>query len=292
VTTRAGFSERPEPALAPALVERVLTKLRLRERPHLDLAGLNTLYVAFSANVPFDNIQKRIWFAGPQTTQLPGGDPNEFFIDWLQHGTGGTCWPLNEAMFALAHALGFEARRIVGSVIVEGYPRGANHGSVLVKLDGTNFLIDAWMAAFKVLPLISGKPSSTGTGIHGISAVPIETGFEIISYPGFDREHPLPFRPEPEHDPIDHAFFLARYDRTKTVGFFNDAIFISRHFPESILTMGRKSKFHLAADGTLAKTEPTEAQRRTSLIQEFGLSEEIVEKIPPNVPGGLAPPGL
>ena len=162
MTTRAGFSERPEPALAPALVERVLTKLGLHQRPALDLAGLNALYAAFSANVPFDNIQKRIWFASSQITPLPGGDPNEFFSNWLQHGTGGTCWPLNGAMYSLARALGFDARRIVGSVIVEGYPRGANHGSVLVNLDGINYLVDAWMAAFKVLPLISGKPSSTG----------------------------------------------------------------------------------------------------------------------------------
>jgi arylamine N-acetyltransferase len=292
MTTSSGFSAKQEPALAPGLVHRVLTKLGLRQRPALDQSGLNALYAAFSASVPFDNIQKRIWFASSQAAPLPSGDPNEFFNNWLQHGTGGTCWPLNGAMYALAHALGFDARRIVGSVIVEGYPRGANHGSVLVTLDGINYLVDAWMAAFKVLPLISGKPSSTGHGIHDISAVPTETGFEIITYPGFDREHPLPFRNEPEYDPVDHALFLARYDRTKAVGFFNDALFICRHFPESILTMGRKSKFHLAADGTLTKTEPTDAQRKASLIEEFGLSEEIVDKLPPNVPGGVAPPGL
>jgi arylamine N-acetyltransferase len=292
MTAKNGFSAIQGPTLAPALVERVLTKLGLRQRPDLDLAGLNTLYAAFSAKVPFDNVQKRIWFASPQTTPLPGGDPSEFFNNWLQHGTGGTCWPLNGAMYALSHALGFDARRIVGSVIVEGYPRGANHGSVLVTLDGINYLVDAWMASFEVLPLISGKLSSTGHGIHDITAMPTESSFEIISYPGFDREHPLPFRNEPEYDPVDHAFFLTRYDRTKTVGFFNDAIFICRHFPESIITMGRKSKFRVAADGAITKTEPTEVQRKASLVEEFGLSGEIVEKLPPNVPGGVAPPGL
>ena len=292
MTTRPNFSAILEPTLAPPLVERVMTKLGLRQRPTLDLAGLNALYAAVSANIPFDNFQKRIWFASSQAAPLPSGDPNEFFNNWLQHGTGGTCWPLNGAMYALAHALGFDARRIVGSVIVEGYPQGANHGSVLVNLDGISYLVDAWMAAFKVLPLISGRSSSTGHGIHDIRAVPTESGFEVISYPGFNREQPLPFRPEPEYDSVDHAFFLARADRTKTVGFFNDAIFICRHFLEAILTMGRKSKFRVAADGTLTKTEPAEAERKTSLIEEFGLSEEIVEKLPPNVPGGIAPPGL
>src|SRR6266849_8276666 len=292
MTTSSGFSAIAEPALAPGLVERVMTKLGLRRRPALDLAGLNALYAAFSAGIPFDNVQKRIWFASPQTTPLPSGDPNQFFNNWLQHGTGGTCWPLNGAMYALAYALGFDARRIVGSVIVEGYPQGANHGSVLVNLDGISYLVDAWMASFKVLPLVPGKSSSTGDGIHDVRAVPIDSGFEIITYAGFNREQPLRFRPEPEYDPIDHAFFLARYDRTKAVGFFNDAIFVCRHFPESILTMGRKSKFHLAADGTLTKTEPSEAERKTSLVEEFGLSEEIVGKLPPDVPGGVAPPGL
>jgi arylamine N-acetyltransferase len=292
MTTESYLQAVQEPSLPPDLVERVLARLGLRQRPALDLGGLNALYGAFCGNVSFDNVQKRIWFAGPQTTPLPGGDPNEFFSNFLKHGTGGTCWPLNGALYALVRAVGFDARRIVGSVIVDGYPQGANHGSVLVVLDGTNYLVDAWMASFKVLPLVPGKPSSTGQGIHDIRAVPTEKSFEIISYAGFDREHPLPFRLEPEYDPVDHAFFLARAERTKVVGFFNDAIFVTRHFSDSILTLGRRSKFHVAANGTLTKTEPTEAERRKTLIEEFGLSEEIVEAIPPNVPGGVVPPGL
>jgi N-hydroxyarylamine O-acetyltransferase len=290
--TKEYRAEGAEPALGPELVEHVLERLGQHKRPALDLVGLNQLYAAFCGNISFDNVQKRIWFAGPQTTPLPGGDPDEFFNNFLRHGTGGTCWPLNGAMYALAHALGFRARRIVGSVIVEGYPRGANHGSVLVDLDGISYLVDAWMASFKVLSLVPGRPASTGDGIHDIRAVPIEGGFEIISYPGFDRDHPLPFRPEPEYDPVDHTFFLARADRTRTVGFFNDVLFISRHFPDSILTIGRKTKFKVATDGNLTRTEPTEAERKKSLIEEFGLSEEIVDAIPPNIAGANAPPGI
>jgi len=281
-----------EPILAPQVVERVLEKLGLRQRPSPDLAGLNGLYAAFCGNVPFDNIQKRIWFAGSQKTPLPGGDPNEFFKNWLQHGTGGTCWPINGALYALVRACGFEARRITGSVIVEGYPRGANHGSVVVTFEGINYLVDAWMVSFKALPLVSGKPSSTGSGIHDISAAAVGDTFEIYAYAGWLRDQPLPFRIESEYDPVNHAFFVTRYDLTKKVGFFNDAFFICRHFPDSILTLGRKSKFRVAADGTLTRTQPSEAERRAALIEEFGLSEEIVQAIPPNVPNGVAPPGL
>ena len=110
-----------DPVLSPELVERVLSKLGLTERPSLDLAGLNTLYAAFSGNVANDNIQKRIWFAGDQTTRLTGGDPAEFFENWLAHGTGGTCFPINGGICALVHSLGFDARRIVGTMIMGGY---------------------------------------------------------------------------------------------------------------------------------------------------------------------------
>jgi len=282
----------PEPLLAPKLVELVLSKLGLQTRPSLDLAGLNLLYAAVSGKIPFDNVRKRIWFAGPRTGPLPGGDPTEFFNNWLRRGTGGTCWPLNGGVYTLLRTLGFDARRVVGSVIIEGYPQGANHGSTLVTLDGTDYVTDAWMASFKALPLTPGRPTSTGSGIHEIRAVPTEDGFEILSYSGWLREQPLPFRIEPEYEPVNHAFFLNRAERTKVVGFFNDAVFISRHFSDSILTLGRNSKFRVAADGSLTKTQPSDAERRASLIEEFGLSEEIVDAIPPNVPGGVAPPGL
>src|SRR5690242_7978986 len=99
--TRIPFPISPEPTLSLDLVERVLTRLGLRQQPTLDLPGLNVLYAAFSAHVPFDNVQKRIWFAGPQTTPLPGGNPSEFFSNFLKHGTGGTCWPINGGLYAL-----------------------------------------------------------------------------------------------------------------------------------------------------------------------------------------------
>lgn len=282
----------PDPVLSRDLVESVLTRLALRQQPTLDIAGLNLLFGAFSGHVPFDNVQKRIWFAGPQTKPLPGCDPSEFFNNFLKHGTGGTCWPINGGLYALLRAVGFEARRIVGSVVVNGYPQGANHGSVVVTLDSTRYLVDGWMASFSVLPLIPGQSTSTGDGIHDIQAVPMGNGFEITSYPGFDREHPLPFRTEPEYDPVDHSFFLTRADRTRTVGFFNDTLFICRHFPDSILTLGRKNMIRVSADETLTKREVEGAERRRALIEEFGLSEEIVEALPPDVQGGVAPPGL
>ena len=277
-----------EPRLSPALVERVLQKLGLKIQPTLDIAGLDTLYGAICSSIPFDNVQKRIWFASDRKKPATGGDPVEFFENWVRHGTGGTCWPCSGSLYALARALGFRARRIAGSVIVANYPAGANHGSVLVKLDGVEYVFDLCFGSFKVLPLIPGQSASTETGINTLKAAANEAGgHELFFHLGWSTA-PLPFRPEPEHDPVKHPFFLARYDRANRVGFFNDTLLVSRRFPDSIVTIGRGHKLVLTERG-LTTTELTSALRDEVLVEELGLSMEVVERIPPDVAGGTAP---
>jgi arylamine N-acetyltransferase len=276
-----------EPSLSPALVERVLAKLALKNEPALDLAGLNRLYAAISGGIPFDNVQKRIWFAGDRKQPVTGGDPREFFENWVRHGTGGTCWPGNGGMYALARALGFQARRMAGSVIVANYPQGGNHGSVLVTLDGIDYVFDHTFGAFKVAPLVPGNRASSGTGIDNIEVIPVDGGFEVFFHLGW-TEDALAFRTEPEHDPVDHAFFLARYDNASRVGFFNDTLLITRRFANSIVTIGRMNKIVVSAEG-LTKTELTAAQRDEVLIHELGLSPEVVSRIPPDVVEGVSP---
>lgn len=133
-------------------------------------------------------------------------------------------------MHALARALGFQTRRITGSVIVPNYPPDANHGSVLVMLDNVEHVFDLTFGWFKVLPLVPGEPASTETGIHNLQAVPLEEGgFELLFHLGW-APVPIQFRPQPEYDPVDHAFFISHYDRANRVGFFNDTLPISRTF--------------------------------------------------------------
>jgi N-hydroxyarylamine O-acetyltransferase len=143
-----------KPTLAPDLVERVLGKLGLHGPPSVDLAGLNTVYRAFSSSVSNDNVQKRIWLTGDRASPVTGGDPAEFFENWLTHGTGGTCFPINGSFAALLEVLEFQVRRIVSTMMVPGAERGdSNHGSLVVSLEGVDYLTDAQCAGFEALPL-------------------------------------------------------------------------------------------------------------------------------------------
>lgn len=275
-----------EPTVSADLLDRILLKLGLSEMPDLGLAGLNRTYAAFSANVPNDNIQKRIWFANGQHGPVTGGDPIGFFENWLAHGTGGTCFPANGGLYALLCALGFDAIRISGSVIMEGVEPEGNHGSVVVNLGGFDYLADAQLGAFKVLPLVPGEPSSTGDRIHDIRAVPIAGGFDVKWWPGSNRQDPVTMRPDLEKGPVDHQYFLTQYDlsasRERRRSPFNDALFVSRHFPESILIVARGNRMKISSDNKVTKTAISDSDCTQALIEEFGISEEVAHAIPPD----------
>ncbi|MHC4142428.1 MAG: arylamine N-acetyltransferase family protein [Planctomycetota bacterium] len=282
----------PEPLPPPEIIDRVLEKLGLNERPTVDLAGLNAVYAAWCGEIPFDNVQKRIWFTGDRTAPLTGGDPAEFYENWLAHGTGGTCWPTSGAVYALLKSLGFPARRIAGAMINAGdlNPEDAGHGSVLVALDGVDHLVDASILAFAALPLEPGQRTRSGPGIHAIEAVPTDTGFDVLWRCGLDREEPVTFRTQPQFDPVDHQFFLDGYERSKRSSPFNRALYICQRSAGSIVSLVRCRLITVAADDTTTVNEIDEAKRKEVLVDVFGISREIAETLPPDDPELRADP--
>ncbi|OSI96531.1 arylamine N-acetyltransferase [Bradyrhizobium canariense] len=268
------------------LLNAVKSKLGLPSRPRVDLTGLNQIYAAYSGHIPNDNIQKRIWLSGNKSQPVTGGEPAEFFENWLEHGTGGTCFPTNGALCSLLCAIGFDARRILGSVMMEGIEHEGNHGTVLVRIADIEYLVDAQLAAFSALPLIVGRFAKTGGGIHDVQAVPRGEEFDVQWYPGSNRQVPMITRLDLKPGPVDHSVFMAQYalsalrDRKRSP--FNEAIFIGRHFPDRILNLGRLTRTEISCDNVVSKREITPAERTQILVDEFGISAEIVQAIPPD----------
>jgi arylamine N-acetyltransferase len=275
-------------ALSPALVDRVLQAFGFRAVPTRDLAGLTAVNLEYRVRVPFDNIQKRIWQVGSQSTPPTGGDPTQFFENWLAHGTGGTCWPTNGALAALLAALGFDVRQIAGEIVIAGWPHRGNHGSMIVTLDGAEYLVDGNIGALAPLPLIPGAATSTGQGLHDISAIPREDGWDVVWRQTHSRQPPLVFRTDRELDPVDQRFFAARNVEFASVGLFNQALYIARRWPDHMLTLGRQNKISVSdREEQLTEAVP-DTERKRVLVEEMGVSEEIAEALPPDVPGAPA----
>ena len=114
------------------------------------MGGLQAVYKAWCLTVPFDNIAKLIALRTGFVHALPGLDTVEFYNRLLDHGAAGTCWPTSNALFELLAALGFNARRIAGSMRDTGI---VSHGSVTATIDGGDWLVDTSMLTVSPLPL-------------------------------------------------------------------------------------------------------------------------------------------
>ena len=279
------------PRLPPALLERVLEKLGLSQPISVDLDGLDRVLKAFVFGVHLDNVRKRIWFAGARTGPLPGGEPVDFFEHWLAHGTGGTCWPLHGGLSALLQTLGFPARRIAGALIMgsgdmtDEYDFDTNHASVMVRLDGKDYLTDGNIGSVAPLPMVPGEVNTAGWGIHELESRPFGDQLDVLFSPQTGRGKRITFRPGPAYDPVSHEFCLAQYEYSKKVSPFNQALLACARSPDRIVTVGRSNRIVVHADASVTKTPVSDAERKRALVEDLKFSEEIVEKIPPDEEG-------
>ena len=137
-------------SLAPSLRGRAVARLGLPPVVPVDLDGLRAVYAAWCLNVPFDNVRKLVALRTGDTGPLPGTDAADFLENFLEHGTGGTCWSSSNALFEVVASYGFDARRVAGSMRDLGVP---GHGTIKVRLNAQDWLVDSSMLIMHPIPL-------------------------------------------------------------------------------------------------------------------------------------------
>lgn len=125
-------------------------------------ARLGAIYRSWCRRVGFDNARKYVHLRDDLSGDLPGFDPEDFFSAWLQFGVSGTCWPAAEALCALLEKSDLSARRLLGRIEHGDGP--ADHGAIVVELDGTAYLLDPAILSNEILPLQNGKASQLTVG--------------------------------------------------------------------------------------------------------------------------------
>ncbi len=251
------------------LVERVFAKLGFAAKPKPDRAGLEALYAAWCRYVPFDNLRKRIALGGGSPDPLPGGRPEDFLAAYIEHGTSGTCWPSSNGLHAMVAACGFDVRRISASMFDRN---DHNHGSLIVRLDGAEWLVDSSMLCGKPIRLQRGVASNDLDPVHPIRVEPVEDGFRIHWSTGRSAET-LPCRLM--QDPVDEKFYLERYEISRGYSVFNNALYARRSFPGKLVNLIGRTRIEKTAQGVTSRDlEP--AELRDALVGEFGYSPAIV----------------
>jgi len=254
----------------PDLAARVLRHLGYPTHVDPDLAGLTALYRAWCEQVPFDNTRKMIALAGGAGRPLPGTSADDFFTNWLAHGTGGTCWPSSNALYAILRAARFEARRVVGSMRDLGV---LNHASVKVRLAGRDWLADSSMLTNTPLPLGEGVV----VGDDPVWPVEVEAtgGTHLVWWhtpPGTDY---LPCRLL--LDPAPFETYADGFERSRERSPFNQRLYARRNLPGELIILIGRTRYSRTRDGVTMR-DLSRGELRAALCEDIGLSAALVDE--------------
>jgi N-hydroxyarylamine O-acetyltransferase len=262
------------------LLERVLMKLGWSDHPAPTLDNLRALYAAWCRKVPFDNVRKLIHVQNHDPGPLPGDDAAEFFEAWLTYGTGGTCWAGNGALQTLLVSLGFPACRGMGTMLVTPHVP-PNHGTVLVTYDETHYVVDASIIHGEPLRLDEYATTGVDHPTWGVQCSKRDAYWHI-------QWRPL-HMPNGLECRIDHLFvtretFKARHEQTRPWSPFNYELYARLSRGDAVVgtTSGQRVEFN-SAEGVVQK--PLDGDNRIRLlVDELGMQEEIVRRLPPDTP--------
>jgi arylamine N-acetyltransferase len=260
----------PASSLSAELRAAVVERLGLAPALPLDIHGLRTLYAAWCSNVPFDNVRKLVALRTGDEGPLPGSDATDFLEHFLAHGTGGTCWSSSNALFEVVASYGFDARRVAGSMRDLGVP---GHGSVKVRIDGADWLVDSSMLLMYPIPL----PDTVHVdrdALFGVEVEPVD-GTHLVWFdtPPYDDYFPCRLL----IDPVDHAFYLERYEISRTRGPFNHHLSVRYNRGDARCVLQGHTRHRKTANG-LQSDDLTPDELCRELREQVGISSEMVDR--------------
>lgn len=277
----------PEPVISIDLQERVLSRLGLQRRPEINLPGFRQIYAAWCDNVPFDNVRKVIHVRNQNKGPLPSYTPEDFFEGFLKYGTGGTCWAGAGALHAFLKSLGFAAERGIGTML-HAPQATPNHGTVVVSLDGLKYLVDSSMIYREPLLLDEKNPTGVEHPAWGVQCRKRDGKWHISWRPLHKTDG---FECRLERFGATWSEFQTLHEATRGWSPFNFEVSARRNRYGEVAGVGFGEAIRLRKDGGVDRAPILYKERCRILIEQVGLSEEIVAQLPDDVPTPR-PPGI
>ncbi len=245
--------------------EDVLDALELTtEEP--SLGYLETIFRRFNARVPFETASKILRDSDVADPAEKPRTPDLFWRDFLDAGTGGTCYARVAAFDALARELGFATRKALGRV-----EKDFDHVAVVVSIAEKDWIADVGFPLPALLPAGGGEVE---TEILGLSASESDRGILVRFSSGVPDG---PRRLEIFRDPVSEEEFFDRWRRT----FHPDAKFlrsvsVQRREGAHVRTFTRGE---VRVDDLHTRTRiPLSGDRAGKLAELFGIELEVLRR--------------
>ncbi|SDO34652.1 arylamine N-acetyltransferase [Desulforhopalus singaporensis] len=258
--------------LSQQLTKHILARLGFSHPPPATLAGLTALYSSWCNHIPFDNIHKLIHLANDDPSPLPGANPEEFFKNWLSHGTGGLCWAGNEALFRLLDTLGFSVKRGLATMLISDN-EPSNHGTVIALFNASLYLVDASMLHDR--PVLLGARPQTFFGNK-----PWKLTCEI-----HNGKHHL--RTRMLHMPqgctcridkigVDGDDFIRCNEFTRHRSPFNRSLYLRINRNDSVTGLAFGKKITIGPDQSITESPCSTKEQLEFLVYQIGISKRIL----------------
>jgi hypothetical protein len=246
-------------------VEDVLDALELsREEPSHRF--LDRLFHRFNARVPFESASKILRDADvPDPAEKPRV-PDVFWGEFLEKGTGGTCYARVAAFDALASGLGFSTRKVFGRVEMD-----FDHAALLVPVGGREWIADVGFPLPALLPAGGGEVE---TQIAAVSATETERGVLVRFLSGVPDG---PRRLEIFRAPVSDEEFLSRWRGTfRADSKFLRNVSLHRRDASRVMTFARGE---VRIDDLHTRTRiPIAGDRPGKLAELFGIEDEVLRR--------------
>ena len=269
-----------EEMLSEDLRERVLLRLGLRDLPSPTYSGLQQLYDAWCRRVPFDNVRKMIHLHEQLPGPLPGDKPADFFADWLSDGTGGTCWAGNGALHALLQSVGFDADRGIATMVTSPTVP-PNHGTVVVKLDGARFLVDASILHGEPLLLSDQVESQINQPAWGVHCR-LQDGRWHIRWRPLHTLTGIDCRIESL--PATSLQFRDKHEETRAWSPFNYELSARLNRGDAVVGVAFGQRVLIGGDGSIVQGPLSLEERTRLLVDQLGMTERIAHRLPAGTP--------
>lgn len=268
------------------LLERVLSRLGFTSAPRPTLDGLRRLYDAWCQKVPFDNLRKLIHVRAGNQNPLPGSTATDFLQAWLRFGTGGTCWAGAGALHAFLRALGFDALRGIGTMLVTP-ELPPNHATVAVDIGRQLYLVDSGMLHGEPLLLREEAETAISHRAWGLRCAPRDGRWHVRWVPihrldGFDCR--LDYFGASAED------YQRCHEQTRGWSPFNYEVYARVNRGQSVVGVAFGEGIWIGNNGQAMHQAVSVQERNRILIEEVGIKEDLVRHLPDEVPTP-PPPG-
>ncbi|HZH99400.1 MAG TPA: arylamine N-acetyltransferase [Fimbriimonadaceae bacterium] len=257
-------------SLVSSLASTILQKLDLTDLENTP-EGLRRFYRTWCLNMPMDNLRKLIALRDERLEELPGATAEDYFSAWLEHGTGGTCWPGSNALFTLAREAGFNVRRATGSVF-DMY--GDNHGTTIVSFEDGEYVIDSSFLFMEPLPIVAGQHKLLE---HPVYEAEIDPEGDTFFFWAYSPPHPEAIAFKLLERDVTEDLYRSNYERSRGMGPFNAKIYSRKNREDRMVVLWGNRRFVRDADGV--QVEELDGEGLKEALRQQGYSEWIIGEL-------------